>query len=54
MPSRIPFEILDWMKLIIPDQWYCIKFKALNDINMDILKAAIRYGFEAQSSSISE
>ena len=25
---------------------YCIKFKALNDINIDILEAAIRYGFE--------
>lgn len=23
---------------------YCIKFKALQEINMDILKAAIRYG----------
>ena len=28
---------------------YCIKFKTLKDINMDILEAAIRYGFEAQS-----
>lgn len=28
---------------------YCIKFKALKDINIDILEAAIRYGFEAQS-----
>src|ERR1700709_651259 len=26
---------------------YCIKFKALKDINMDILEAAIRYGVEA-------
>ncbi len=26
---------------------YCIKFKTLKDINMDILEAAIRYGFEA-------
>jgi hypothetical protein len=25
---------------------YCIKFKTLKDINMDILQAAIRYGFE--------
>jgi len=25
---------------------YCIKFKTLKDINMDILEAAIRYGFE--------
>ncbi|KIC93697.1 DUF1801 domain-containing protein [Flavihumibacter solisilvae] len=24
---------------------YCIKFKALKDINIDILEAAIRYGF---------
>ena len=28
---------------------YCIKFKTLNDINIDVLEAAIRYGFEAQS-----
>ncbi len=27
---------------------YCIKFKALKDINIEILEAAIRYGFEAQ------
>ena len=26
---------------------YCIKFKTLKDINMDILEAAIRYGVEA-------
>ena len=26
---------------------YCIKFKKLKDINMDILEAAIRYGVEA-------
>lgn len=25
---------------------YCIKFKTLKDINLDILQAAIRYGFE--------
>ena len=25
---------------------YCIKFKTLKDINIDILKAAIRYGVE--------
>jgi Domain of unknown function (DU1801) len=25
---------------------YCIKFKTLNDINMDILEAAVRYGVE--------
>ncbi|HXS54895.1 MAG TPA: DUF1801 domain-containing protein [Hanamia sp.] len=25
---------------------YCIKFKTLKDINLDVLKAAIRYGFE--------
>jgi hypothetical protein len=28
---------------------YCIKFKTLKDINMDILEAAIRYGVEATS-----
>ena len=27
---------------------YCIKFKALKDINIEILEAAIRYGFKAQ------
>ncbi len=27
---------------------YCIKFKSIKDINLDILHAAIRYGFEAQ------
>ena len=26
---------------------YCIKFKTLKDINIDILKAAIKYGLEA-------
>ncbi|MBL7703822.1 MAG: DUF1801 domain-containing protein [Ferruginibacter sp.] len=25
---------------------YCIKFKTLKDINMDVLEAAIRFGFE--------
>ncbi len=25
---------------------YCIKFKTLKDININILEAAIRYGFE--------
>lgn len=28
---------------------YCIKFKALNDINLDVLKSAIQYGFEVNS-----
>lgn len=28
---------------------YCIKFKALKDINVDILEAAIRYGYKAHS-----
>ena len=28
---------------------YCIKFKALKDINIDILEAAIRYGVETSS-----
>ncbi len=27
---------------------YCIKFKSLKDINLDILKDAIRYGFEGE------
>ena len=30
---------------------YCIKFKRLSDINMDILKAAIRYGVEVTSKN---
>ncbi|MFA6087504.1 hypothetical protein [Mucilaginibacter sp.] len=30
---------------------YCIKFKTLKDINIDILEAAIRYGVEATSES---
>lgn len=28
---------------------YCIKFKALKDINMDVLEAAIRYGVRSSS-----
>ena len=28
---------------------YCIKFKTLKDINIEILEAAIRYGFEVQN-----
>jgi hypothetical protein len=28
---------------------YCVKFKALKDINIDTLEAAIRYGVEATS-----
>jgi hypothetical protein len=28
---------------------YCIKFKTLKDIHLDILEAAIRYGLEAHS-----
>ena len=31
---------------------YCIKFKTLKDINIEILKAAIRYGFETQNEII--
>jgi hypothetical protein len=27
---------------------YCIKFKTLKDINIDILEAAIKYGFETR------
>jgi hypothetical protein len=30
---------------------YCIKFKTIKDINIDILEAAIRYGVEATSES---
>jgi hypothetical protein len=28
---------------------YCIKFKALKDINLDVVEAAIQYGVEAQN-----
>lgn len=31
---------------------YCIRFKTLKDINIEILEAAIRYGFEASEVSI--
>ena len=27
---------------------YCIKFKSLKDINVDVLETAIRYGFDSQ------
>lgn len=30
---------------------YCIKFKTLKEINIDVLKAAIRYGFENTRTS---
>ena len=33
---------------------YCIKFKTLKDINIEILKAAIQFGFEAQNEKISQ
>ena len=28
---------------------YCVKFKTLKDINIDLLKAAMRYGVETSS-----
>jgi hypothetical protein len=28
---------------------YCLKFKALKDINVEVLEAAIRYGFEQKN-----
>jgi hypothetical protein len=33
---------------------YCIKFKNLKDINIEVLQEAIRDGFEAQKRSLSE
>lgn len=30
---------------------YCIKFKTVKDINIDILEEAIRYGFEASAKN---
>jgi len=32
---------------------YCIKFKALKDINIDILASAIQYGVEATNEKLS-
>jgi len=32
---------------------YCIRFKALKDINIEILEAAIRYGVGAQNKKVS-
>ncbi|MGB8190758.1 MAG: DUF1801 domain-containing protein [Chitinophagaceae bacterium] len=32
---------------------YCIKFKTLKDINIEVLEAAIRYGFGAQNEKVS-
>lgn len=32
---------------------YCIRFRTLKNINVDILEAAIRYGFEAQNKKAS-
>lgn len=32
---------------------YCIKFKTLKDIHLDILEAAIRYGVEMQNETVS-
>lgn len=32
---------------------YCIKFKTLKDINLDILEAAIRYGGQRQNEKVS-
>jgi len=31
---------------------YCIKFKILKDININVLEAAIRYGLEAQNENV--
>ena len=32
---------------------YCIRFKTLKDINLDVLEAAIRFGFEATAQTAS-
>lgn len=32
---------------------YCIRFKTLEDINADVLEAAIRFGFEKQNEGVS-
>ncbi|ABF43585.1 hypothetical protein Acid345_4585 [Candidatus Koribacter versatilis Ellin345] len=31
---------------------YCIKFKTLKDINVDVLEAAIRHGFQASKAAV--
>ena len=31
---------------------YCLRFKTLKDINIEILEAAIRYGFEAKTEKV--
>ncbi|MEZ5428975.1 MAG: DUF1801 domain-containing protein [Pyrinomonadaceae bacterium] len=31
---------------------YCIRFKTLEDINIDVLEAAIRFGFEATNTTV--
>ena len=31
---------------------YCIRFKTLKDINIEILEAAIRFGFKAQNGKV--
>jgi hypothetical protein len=28
---------------------YCIRFKSIKDIDLDVLQAAMRYGFESQN-----
>ena len=33
---------------------YCIRFKTLKDINIDVLEAAIRFGFENQNEKVPE
>lgn len=32
---------------------YCIKFKSIKDVNLDVLRAAIRYGVEATNENVS-
>ncbi len=32
---------------------YCIKFKTLKDINIEVLEAILRYGFEAHNEKVS-
>jgi hypothetical protein len=31
---------------------YCIKFKSLKDINIDVLESAIRYGFDLEKNKV--
>lgn len=41
-----------WHSLLRIIQGYCIKFKTLKNLNIDILEEAIRYGIEQTNAHI--